>query len=102
MKPKKEGEKLGSVAFGGGYRLRSGNEPFLIGTYGNPKTSRSVSGVISAVRREHSRKPDEAYEAASILVPNVRKIELFGREKREGWTVWGNEADKFSGDEKCA
>jgi len=99
IKPK-PGETIGKVAFGGGYRLRSGNEPFLIGTYGNPKTSRSVSGVVEAIRREHSRKPDEAYEAASILVPNVRKIELFAREEREGWDVWGNEITKFSGGDR--
>lgn len=97
----KPGEKLGKVAFGGGYRLRSGNEPFLIGTYGNPKTSRSVSGVIEAVRREHSRKPDEAYDAAERLVPGVNRLDLFAREERPGWIGWGNETGKFSGEELC-
>lgn len=97
MKSKDPEVPLGPVAFGGGYRLRSGNEPFLIGTYGKPKNARGVSGVISAVRREHSRKPDEAYHAAAKLVPGVKKIELFAREPREGWDVWGNETDKFSG-----
>jgi N6-adenosine-specific RNA methylase IME4 len=29
------------------------------------------------------------------LFPNARKIELFGRQNRKGWTVWGDQSDKF-------
>jgi len=27
------------------------------------------------------------------LYPNLSKIELFARSRREGWKVWGNEVD---------
>ena len=85
----------GKLAFGTGYILRSAGEPFLIGTIGKPKTSRSVRSVILGPRREHSRKPNEAFAAAEALMPDARRIELFSRQPRDGWTVWGDEAEKF-------
>lgn len=112
----------GKVNMGTGYILRSANEPFLIGTRGSPKTTRATrSAVIShgegfsdatdcadffcpfgtvtieATVREHSRKPDEAFRACEELMPDVRRIELFSRESRPGWTSWGNEVGKFDG-----
>jgi N6-adenosine-specific RNA methylase IME4 len=108
--------KHGKVAFGTGYILRSANEPFLIGTRGSPKTTRGTRSAIitdaaqelmemgivpkvvvtiEAVAREHSRKPDEAYQACEELMPGARRLDLFSRQRREGWTSWGNEADKF-------
>lgn len=110
----------GRDAFGTGYILRSSNEPFLIGTRGTPKTTRATrsmiptyddgfhslqgggdwpSGTITieALAREHSRKPDEAFRAAEALMPGVQRLELFSRQRRAGWTVWGNEVDKYEG-----
>lgn len=87
----------GKLAFGTGYILRSAGEPFLIGTIGTPKTTRSVRSVIMGPRREHSRKPDEAFEAAEALMPDARRIELFSRQPRPGWDTWGDEAEKFQG-----
>jgi N6-adenosine-specific RNA methylase IME4 len=40
--------------------------------------------------RKHSVKPKEAYELIQRLVPGPY-LELFAREPRHGWTVWGNE-----------
>lgn len=87
--------KHGKLAFGTGYILRCAGEPFLIGTRGSPKTSRSVRSVIMGPIREHSRKPDEAFAEAERLMPDARRIELFSRQRREGWANWGNEAEKF-------
>ncbi len=107
--------KHGKDAFGTGYVLRSSNEPFLIGTRGSPKTTKSTrstvptyddgfheeqpfaasSITIEAIAREHSRKPDEAFVAAERLIPDAQRIELFSRQSRQGWTVWGNETEKF-------
>lgn len=88
--------RTGKLAFGTGYVLRSANEPFLIGTVGRPRTSRSVRSVIEGPVREHSRKPDEAFAAAETLVPGVPRLELFSRESRTGWDTWGNERAKFT------
>jgi N6-adenosine-specific RNA methylase IME4 len=85
-------QKLG---FGTGYILRSAGEPFLIGSIGKPVTSRAVRSVVMGKRREHSRKPDEAFAAAEALMPGARKVELFSRQPRAGWANWGNEKDKW-------
>jgi N6-adenosine-specific RNA methylase IME4 len=87
----------GKLAFGTGYILRCAGEPFLIGTRGQPKTTRSTRSVIEGPIREHSRKPDEAFSAAEKLMPDARRLELFSRQQRDGWTVWGNQTDKFEG-----
>ena len=87
----------GKQHFGTGYILRNAGEPYIIATRGTPKTTRSVRSVIIAPVREHSRKPDEAFAAAERLMPDVQRLELFSRQRREGWSVWGNEVDKFEG-----
>lgn len=94
----KRNPATGKLAFGTGYILRCAGEPFLIGTRGKPVTSRSVRSVIEGRVRQHSRKPDEAVAAAEALMPDARRIELFSRQHRPRWTVWGNETGKFEGD----
>ncbi len=86
----------GKQAFGTGYILRSAGEPFLIGTIGKPKTSRSVRSVIEGQAREHSRKPEEAFQAAEKLCGDVPRLELFSRQERPGWDVFGDQTAKFS------
>ena len=86
----------GRLAFGPGYVLRTCSEIFLLGKVGSPRVhSRSVPNVIEAARREHSRKPDEAYETAERLFGPARRADLFSRESRDGWESWGKEAGKF-------
>ncbi|MFN3247712.1 MT-A70 family methyltransferase [Roseibium album] len=88
--------KHGKLAFGTGYILRSAGEPFLIGTIGKPKTARNVRSIIEGPLRQHSRKPDEAYQEAEKLMPDaLRRADLFSRQVRPGWTAWGNETHKF-------
>jgi len=86
----------GKQHFGTGYILRNAGEPFLIATRGAPKTTRATRSVIIAPVREHSRKPDEAFDAASRLMPGVQRLELFSRQNRPGWTSWGDETGKFA------
>jgi N6-adenosine-specific RNA methylase IME4 len=86
----------GKLAFGTGYVLRCAGEPFLIGTRGKPKTARNVRSVVEGPAREHSRKPDEAFAAAEMMMPGARRIELFSRQERPGWKVWGDEVGRFS------
>lgn len=40
----------------------------------------------------HSQKPDAFYEYIESVSPGPR-LELFARDRREGWHVWGNEVD---------
>jgi len=41
----------------------------------------------------HSKKPDKFREEIVDLMGNLPRIELFAREKTEGWDVWGNEVE---------
>lgn len=91
----KRNHETGKLAMGTGYLLRCASEPFLVGTRGKPKVTRSTRTVIEGKRREHSRKPEEAFEMMEKWVPNVPRIELFSRQRREGWTTWGDETHKF-------
>lgn len=89
--------KGGKQAFGTGYILRCSGDPFLIATNGNPWTAKNVRSVVEWPVREHSRKPDEAFTAAEHLCGDVNRLELFSREPRDGWDVFGNEVHKFEG-----
>jgi N6-adenosine-specific RNA methylase IME4 len=81
---------------GMGYWTRSNSEVCLLATKGKPKRVRSdVRQGIIAPRREHSRKPDGIHERIERLVAGPY-LELFARQTRPGWTVWGNETTKFN------
>jgi N6-adenosine-specific RNA methylase IME4 len=55
----------------------------------------NAKGVYTTVIRErstkHSVKPLAAYELIEALYPTACKIELYARQRREGWDAWGNE-----------
>ena len=40
---------------------------------------------------KHSRKPDEIYGMIDEMFGDLYRIELFARQKTEGWDCWGNE-----------
>lgn len=86
------------IAFGTGFRLRNATEHFVVATRGKPVTEKTVRSLILDRTQQHSRKPESAYAAAEALMPNARRIDLFGRKSRPGWTVWGNQATKFDGE----
>lgn len=78
-----------------GYWTRANSEVCLLATRGKPKRlNADVRQGIIAPRREHSRKPDGIHERIERLVAGPY-LELFARQKRPGWTVWGNQTDKF-------
>jgi len=76
-----------------GYYVRSHHELLLIATKGSylPKTSEYIKSVVEAPRLEHSQKPDIFYEIIEKMYPDDKYIELFARNKRNGWQSWGNE-----------
>ena len=59
---------------------------------------RECFGKYTTVMREpatyHSRKPVCAYEMLEDMFPDTNKIELFARNIRPGWLVWGNEIEE--------
>jgi N6-adenosine-specific RNA methylase IME4 len=80
---------------GMGYWTRANTEPCLLATRGRPKRlNADVRQSIISPRREHSRKPNGVHQRIERLVGGPY-IELFARQQRQGWSVWGNETSKF-------
>lgn len=78
--------------FGIGYYTKSNCEVCLIGVKGKPiKVSNSISSVLIEPKEEHSKKPNIVRDKIVQLCGDISRIELFARQKTEGWDVWGNE-----------
>lgn len=88
----------GKTAFGTGYLVRNACDPWLIGTIGSPVRSKAHRNLFEGLARQHSRKPDVAYAWCESYAPHIRRCELFSRESRPGWEVWGDETGKYNGD----
>lgn len=83
------------VRMGTGYWARSMHEQILIGSLGNPKKFKAFPSLFDGTAREHSRKPDEFFNLVERHTIGARRVELFSREMRPGWSTWGNEIEKF-------
>ena len=85
----------GSDGRGVGFYFRNVTELVLFGIRG--KGARTLApgrrqvNLMASRKREHSRKPDEQYDLIEACSWGPY-LELFGRGKREGWTVWGRQA----------
>lgn len=106
----------GKLRVGPGHIFRTVCEPFAIFVRGDKATGprgRSVRNLIETVEaesidglaREHSRKPEEAYQMMRKLMPRPLVLaDIFGRSEahraNDGWITWGNEARKFNGGNK--
>jgi N6-adenosine-specific RNA methylase IME4 len=80
---------------GMGYWSRVQHEHLLIGTIGDvspPETGDRRRSIVREQRGEHSEKPEAVADMIAEQHPNGELIELFARDEREGWDVWGNEA----------
>ena len=79
-------------AFGLGNWTRSNVELCVIGKRGNiPRQDASISQIIYKPKGKHSKKPDIVRNKIIQLVGDLPRIELFARQKADGWDVWGNE-----------
>ena len=82
---------------GVGFYFRNVTEVLLFGTRGkNARTlqaGRTQVNIMNTRKREHSRKPDEQYPLITSCSPGPY-LEMFARGKREGWAIWGNQADE--------
>ena len=84
----------GKLHWGMGSYSRANVELVLLGTRGSPKrASAGVHQIVQAKVREHSQKPDEVYHEIEDLMAGTRRLELFVRAPRPGWTVIGDAID---------
>ena len=69
------------------------HEFLLISTKGKctPEVRKLFDSVVSEERTAHSKKPEVFKEIINTIYPSGNRIELFARQKTEGWDVWGNE-----------
>ena len=82
-------------SIGIGFWFRAQHELLLVGVRGNiptPIESARRSSVIEAPKGKHSEKPALFREMIDQSYGDLAKIELFAREKTEGWAVWGNQS----------
>ena len=90
----KRNKKAVSWFMGLGYWTRANAEICLLAVKGKPKRiSKSVRQIIDSPIECHSKKPDETRERIVELMGNLPQIELFARQKTNGWDVWGNEVE---------
>ncbi len=88
--------KDGSPFFGVGYYAKSNQEICLLGVKGNGHSlvkSNKVSSVIITEKTKHSEKPAIVRDKIVELLGDLPRIELFARQKTEGWDCIGNEID---------
>lgn len=57
------------------------------------KKTNNLYQLVDAERTSHSTKPYEVRNRVELLFGNLPRIELFARQKTEGWDVWGNEVE---------
>ena len=60
----------------------------------NIKKKNNIKNLVFAERLQHSKKPNIIRNQIVELCGNLPRIELFAREKFEGWDYWGNELIK--------
>ena len=91
-------EKSGKqVCFMGKWTMKN-CELVLFGTKGKMTQylkSRKIRQLQEAVRERkiHSRKPQIIRNKIIEMFGDLPRIELFARQKTEGWDVWGNEVE---------
>lgn len=62
---------------------------FKKGKIPTPRGARNVQQLVRVPRTQHSVKPNEVRQGIERMFPTQKKIELFARQKPEGWDVWG-------------
>ena len=81
---------------GVGFYFRNVTEILLFGIKGKSNRTlapgRSQVNLIRTKKREHSRKPDEIVSIIESCSPGPY-LELFARGEREGWDMWGDQAN---------
>lgn len=94
-KVRKDGQPDGR---GVGFYFRNVTELLLFGIKKKSAPNRTLAparsqvNIIRTMKREHSRKPDEIIPIIESCSLEPR-IELFARGNREGWDMWGNQAN---------
>ena len=77
-----------------GFYTMSQCELCLIGKRGRipkPRGARNIRQYLKSPRQKHSKKPSMVRFRIENMFPGQKKIELFARERVDGWDCWGDE-----------
>lgn len=86
--------KKGKLFFGMGFWTRAVSECCLIAVKGKPKRiNAGIRSVVMSTNEKHSKKPQIFRDEIVKLMGDIPRIELFARNKSDGWDVWGNEVE---------
>jgi N6-adenosine-specific RNA methylase IME4 len=83
---------------GVGFYFRNVTELLLFGVKGHLRTlqpGRTQVNLMMSRKGEHSRKPQAVYDLIAQCSPGPY-LELFARERVDGWTQWGDELDTYA------
>ena len=84
----------GKLAYNLGRWTMGNIELCLLATKGNTsfwRKNNNVKQLVQDIRYGHSVKPGEVRHRIVDLLGNRSRIELFAREKVDGWDSWGND-----------
>lgn len=82
---------------GTGFWVRNRHELVLIGKRGKfpcPRPAPFADSVIEAPTGRHSEKPEALQDIIDSTWPEARKLEMFARRQRPGWSHHGNEVEE--------
>ena len=82
---------------GVGFYFRNVTEMVLFGVRGGLRTlapGRRQTNIIVHRKREHSWKPPTLHKIIEECSPGPF-VELFARDRREGWEQWGDQVDSY-------
>lgn len=83
---------------GVGFYFRNVTELLLFGVRGRMRTlapGRRQVNLLRSRKEEHSRKPEAMYELIEACSPGPY-LELFARQRRDGWSQWGDELESYA------
>ncbi len=75
-----------------GQWTRGSVELCLLATKGKPhkfRKQKNIKQLVEDIVVQHSQKPDEIRKRIEQLFGNLPRIELFARQKTNGWDTWG-------------
>lgn len=81
--------------FGSGWWFRGQHELLYVATRGDvspPAEHARRSSVFRSPRGEHSAKPEVVRTHIEQAHPDARKLEMFARDGKVGWELWGDES----------
>lgn len=83
-----------SFFWGMGRWTRSNAEICLLAVKGKPiRVGKDVHSIIYSPIDVHSKKPAETRDRIVRLMGNLPRVELFARQKVEGWSSWGDQIE---------